>query len=125
MKKTLLLTAVAAFSALAGSDGVYRYDFGSAVSPLREGYIRVTHGRGKDFQWRTQTKLRSFANKIIDSQENKRRKSIEPPPVYYNELTCDHVTGSGEAELTLKVPAGRYIAWALCGHAGRPSREFV
>lgn len=125
MKKFFLLTAAAALGTLAGNDGVYRYDFGTAVSPLREGYIRVTHGKGKEFQWRTQTKLRSAANKIIDSQENKRRKSVEPPPVYYNELTCDHVTGSGEAELTLKVPAGPYIAWALCGHAGRPSREFV
>ncbi len=125
MKKTIWLAAAVAGCTLAGSDGVFRYDFGTDTSPLREGYIRVTQGKSRDFQWRTQTKLRSAANKIIDSQENKRRKSVEPPPVYYNALTCDHVSGSGQAELILKVPAGRYIAWALCGHAGRPSREFV
>lgn len=125
MKRFLLLAAAAAAGAVSGNDGIFRYDFGRPDSPLRSGYTLVTSGKGKAYQWTTTAKLRSQANKIIDSQENKRRQSIEPPPVYFNPLSCDHVAGEGEALLTLKVPAGRYMVWALCGPAGRPHNDFV
>ena len=127
MKKHLLFSLLAAASfSLQGNDGVYSFDFGTAASPLREGFIRVTPGKGSGYTWSSKGKLRAVANKILESQENKKRHSIEPPPVYFNDLSCDHVTGSAETVLTLKVPAGRYMAWAVCGHAGgRRIRDFV
>lgn len=125
MKKIALFTAVCAAAYLAGNDGVFRYDFGSTSSPLRKGFRLVAPGKGQGYQWQTQGKLKSYANKIIDSLENKRRQSIEPPPTYFNEVSCDYVSGSKDALLTLKVPAGRYMAWALCGPAGRPAGDFV
>jgi len=110
----------------AAGDGIYRYDFGTAVSPLREGYVKVTAKKGQGYSWQSSGKLRAVANKIIDSVENTRRKSIEPPPVYFNPLSCDYVTGAAETRLSLAVPAGRYRAWAVCGHAGtRRNRDFV
>ncbi len=125
MKKIALFTAVCAAAYLAGNDGVFRYDFGSTSSPLRKGFLLVAPGKGQGYQWQTQGKLKSYGNKIIDSLENKRRQSIEPPPTYFNEVSCDYVSGSKDALLTLKVPAGRYMAWALCGPAGRPAGDFV
>lgn len=125
MRKVHLFIAAAAAATLCGSEGVFRYDFGRADSPLRDGYIRVTHGKGKGYQWRSDSKLTGSANKIVESAENKRRKTIEAPQVYFNELSCDHVSGKGDALLTLNVPAGKYTAWVLTGHPGRPSREFV
>lgn len=127
MKKHLLFSLLAAASfSLQGNDGVYSFDFGTAASPLRENFIRVTPGKGSGYTWSSKGKLRAVANKILESQENKKRHSIEPPPVYFNDLSCDHVTGSAETVLTLKVPAGRYMAWAVCGHAGgRRIRDFV
>ena len=119
MKKYLLLSFLAATSfSLQGEAAVYSYDFGTPSSLLREGFTRVTPGKGKGYTWKSQGKLKAADNKITDSRENKRRNSIEPPPVYFNDLSCDHVTGTADTVLTLKVPAGRYMAWALCGPAG-------
>ena len=103
MRKIQLFLAAAAAATLAGNDGVFRYDFGRADSPLREGFIRVTHGKGKGYQWRSSAKLTGSANKITESAENKRRKTIEAPQVYFNELSCDHVSGKGDALLLIRV----------------------
>ena len=40
------------------------------------------------------------------------------PPIYYNELTCDHIGSKGGATLTFSVPDGQYKVWILTGRAG-------
>ena len=121
MKKTLWLCAcLAGAAALHGAgDGIFRYDFGTKTSPLREGYVLVTPLKGYGYAWSTTEKLKAAENTILETQANKRRQSIEPPPVYFNTLSCDHVSGTGDAVLKLKVPSGPYRAVMICGHAGR------
>ena len=127
MKEALWLCAcLAGAAALHGADdGIFRYDFGSKTSPLREGYVQVTPLKGQGYSWSTSAKLKAVENTILESQANKRRQSIEPPPVYFNTLSCDHVSGAGDALLKLKVPAGAYRAVMICGHAGRCKPGFV
>ena len=127
MKEALWLCAcLAGAAALHGADdGIFRYDFGTKTSPLRGGYVQVTPLKGYGYTWISAPKLKAVENKILETQANKRRQTIEPPPVYYNNLSCDYVTGTGEARLKLKVPAGSYRAVMICGHAGRGNPNFV
>ena len=121
MKKALWLCACLAGAAVlnGADDGIFRYDFGTKNSPLREGYVRVTPQEGFGYTWSSAPKLKAVENQILETQANKRRQSIEPPPVYFNTLSCDHVSGAGDAVLKLKVPAGPYRAVMICGHAGK------
>ena len=127
IKQAAFISAVLCAGTLSAlSDGIARYDFGTPKSPLRQGFTRVTHLKGSGYIWNTRSKLKSVASEIIESRANARRNTIEPPPVYFNDLSCDHVTGTADAELTLKVPAGRYMVWAVSGPAGgKRVRNFV
>ncbi len=92
-------------------------DFGSATSPLYEGFTRVTREGGDNVKWETKAELKEIENKI------KRWKKANFDDVYYTSLNCDYVYGNGAAELKLSVPAGNYKVWVLLGNpAGGESK---
>jgi len=100
-------------------------DFGTAASPLREGFMRVTEaGVANTATWSTAGQLESVASPILrEPTYNESSGRSNPPANYATELSCDHVRGNGEAALALRVPPGAYVVWLLCGAAGEPRAQ--
>ena len=104
--------------------GTVRIDFGTAKSPLRDGFVRVTDktvfGRDTPVGW---VEPRDLASRDVPlSREWKHSESrgrSYPPPIYTTDLRQDCVEGSGPATLRVRVPDGRYRVWLLCGTPGR------
>ncbi|MBT3288219.1 MAG: hypothetical protein HN380_12815, partial [Victivallales bacterium] len=92
-----------------------RLDFGTAKSPVREGFLAASPA----LAWSKAAKLTTKASPI--NREWKFSESSGrnyPPTSYSNELTCDHVQSSDDAELTIQAPDGDYRVWLLAGAAG-------
>lgn len=83
-------------------------DFGSAASPVYEGFAAITAKGNDKVKWRSQTGLAEVVNEI--------KRGTPRPMVYHTELSCDYITGNGPAELKLSVPPGNYKVWVLLGH---------
>jgi len=102
---------------------VIKLDFGTDKSPLRKGFLRVTHetlfAEGVVAGW---TKKGEMVSKSIPIKrewtysESSGRSS--PPPMYATDLTCDHVESKAPAMLRVKVADGQHHVWLLCGQAG-------
>jgi len=110
--------------ACAAQADVFIFDFGTKDSPLHPGAIRVTETGDGQATWCTGD-LESQTYPITSERtEDKHSGKKNPPPVYLNDLTCDHVSGGGSLALTLKnVPAGNYKLLLLCGRAGGRSEQ--
>jgi len=113
----LLLVAGAAFT------GTIRIDFGTETSPLRPGFLRVTHktvfGDDSPAGWLKADGLVSRDNPVPrDWKPDPSRGRDNPPPIYTTDLRQDCVQGAGAATLALRVPDGAYRVWLLCGSAG-------
>ena len=115
---TLLMTVAAAHS------DVFIFDFGTRDSPLHPGATRVTEKSDDRATWQL-TGVKSKAQPIKNEWTGDNRSGKKsPPPVYLNDLTCDHVTAEGPAELSLAgVPSGSYKVILLCGRAGGRSEQ--
>ena len=110
-------------AASAAGAGTLRIDFGTETSPLRKGWLRVTHktkfGDKTPVGWRSTDGLVSRDNPIPrDWKLNPSRGRKYPPPIYTNDLRQDCVQGTGETTLAVRAPKGHYRAWLLCGSAG-------
>ena len=119
---TALLLALCATVA-APDDGVVRIDFGTEASPVRKGWLRVTHktkwSKDAPAGWADPKGLRSRdwpVSREWTYSESRGRKY--PPAVYVTDLRQDHVEGTSEAILRVRVPDGDYRVWLLVGTAG-------
>ena len=115
--------ALVLLAASAAGAGTIRIDFGTETSPLRKGFIRVTHktkfGDKAPVGWLSTDGLQSRDNPIPrDWKLNPSRGRKYPPPIYTTDLRQDCVQGTGDATLALRVPDGDYRVWLLCGSAG-------
>jgi len=126
---SVLLTAT--LLAFAGAQGeTVRVDFGTETSPVRPGFIRVTHktvfgerepvaGNGRPVGWVNPVGLVSGDLPLPrDWTVNASSGRKVPPPIYTTDLRQDHVGGPGPALLRLRVQDGPYRLWLLCGTAG-------
>ena len=109
--------------ASAASAGTLRIDFGTETSPVRKGWLRVTHktkfGDKTPVGWLSTDGLVSRNNPIPrDWKLNPSRGRKYPPPIYTTDLRQDCVQGTRQATLAVRVPDGNYVVWLLCGSAG-------
>ena len=116
-------TAILLFLASAAAAGTVRVDFGTETSPVRPGFLRVTHktvfSEGTPAGWLKADGLVSRDNPVPrDWKPDPSRGRDNPPPIYTTDLRQDCVQGSGAATLALRVPDGAYRVWLLCGSAG-------
>jgi len=107
----------------AASAGTIRIDFGTETSPLRKGWLRVTHktkfGPKTAVGWLSTDGLVSRDNPIPrDWKLNPSRGRKYPPPIYTTDLRQDCVQGTSDATFVVRVPVGDYRIWLLCGSAG-------
>ncbi len=120
--RSILLTAMLlAFTDARGE--TVRVDFGTETSPVRPGFIRVTHktafGEATPVGWVNPVGLASGDMPLSrDWTVNASSGRKVPPPVYTTDLRQDHVGGQGPALLRLRVQDGPYRLWLLCGTAG-------
>jgi len=105
------------------NDGIIRIDFGTETSPVRKGWLRVTHktlwGKDTPAGWEAPNDLRSKDWDLSPDwtfSESRGRKS--PPPVYMTDLRRDHVEGKEAATLRIRAADGDYRVWVLLGTAG-------
>ncbi len=106
-----------------GSDGIVRIDFGTESSPVRPGWLRVTHktrwGPGVRAGWADANGLAGRNNPVPREWAMSRTRGYKrPPPIYTTDIRQDCVVGRESAELRIRVPAGRYRLWYLTGSAG-------
>ncbi len=114
MKKQSISICLAALGTLSLNAAPLLYDLGSPTSPVRKNFTRLD---AKSKVWSQQKKLFTGTNKIIrQSGVNSNGRAV--PPIYFNELTCDHIGSKGGAELIFSVPDGEYKIWILTGRAG-------
>jgi len=116
-------SALVLLLASAASAGTLRIDFGTETSPLRKGWLRVTHKTKFDEKtpvgWLSTDGLVSRDNPIPrDWKLNPSRGRRYPPPIYTIDLRQDCVQGTARETLAIRVPDGRYRVWLLCGSAG-------
>ncbi len=123
MQKKLVI-ALLSLLTLTAQAGTFIFDFGTQVSPLHPGAVRVTEAGGDRAKWDLNLS-KSAANPITrEWTEDKHSGKRSPPPVYRNDLTCDHVSCGGSLALTLgAVPVGDYKLILLCGSAGGRSEQ--
>jgi len=102
---------------------IVRIDFGTQTSPVRKGFLRVTHktvfGETTQAGWVKTTGLISKDMPLSrEWKHNESRGRSYPPPIYTTDLRQDHVGGQGLAALRVRVQDGPYCVWLLCGTAG-------
>ncbi len=121
-------SAVWALYAVPGADATargepIRVDFGTRTSPLRKGFLRVTHetafGETTPVGW-VKTKGLASGNMALPRTWtlNKSRGRKYPPPIYTTDLRQDHVGGRTGAVLRARAKDGPYRVWLLCGTGG-------
>ena len=118
MKKTSAFICLAALGAVSMNAAPLLYDLGTPGSPVRKNFSLLDT---KSKVWSSKTKLFVKTNKIVRESGVNRNSGRADPPVYFNELTCDHIGSKGGADLTFAVPDGRYKVWILTGRAGGDS----
>lgn len=103
-------------------------DFGTAGSPVRDGFVRVTEATLFDDNapagWEVADALRSRAVAVQREwtfSESSGRSN--PPSVYATDLSCDHVEGAAPATLRVRVADGPVRVWLLCGVGGGNSAQ--
>ena len=120
MKKTSAFICLAALGAVSMNAAPLLYDLGTPGSPVRKNFVPLDI---KSKVWSSKTKLFVKNNKIVRESGVNRNSGRAEPPLYFNELTCDHIGSKGGADLTFSVPDGRYKVWILTGRAGGDSSQ--
>ena len=120
MKKTSAFICLAVLGAVSMNAAPLLYDLGTPGSPVRKNFSPLDI---KSKVWSSKTKLFVKTNKIVRESGVNRNSGRADPPVYFNELTCDHIGSKGGADLTFAVPDGRYKVWILTGRAGGDSSQ--
>jgi len=123
MTAALAATLCAALAGADANDGVIRIDFGTEASPVRKGWLRVTHktkwGKGTPAGWVDPNGLWSKdwpLSREWTYSESRGRKY--PPPVYTTDLRRDHVGGTTDATLRIRAAEAEYRVWILVGTPG-------
>jgi len=122
--RSLALCVAFLLACVVAQAGTVRVDFGTAKSPLRDGFARVTDktvfAKDTPAGW---VAPRDLASRDIPvSREWKHSESrgrSNPPAIYTTDLRQDYVTAGGPATLRVRVPDGPCRVWLLCGSAGR------
>jgi len=106
-------TALALYAVLllgtSANAAVVRIDFGTADSPVRKGFIRVTE------------KSAFAAGAAAGWLDAAGLEAVDRPtrgPVYTTDLRQDSVQGRSKATLRAAVPAGEYRVWIMAGTGG-------
>ncbi|NCO32603.1 MAG: hypothetical protein AUJ92_14885 [Armatimonadetes bacterium CG2_30_59_28] len=116
------LAALAGLMVAADAE-VIKVDFGTAASPIRSGFTQVT----RDTAWTPGAKVGWVAESDRTSRDlpvsrerryNESAGRSDPPDIFTNDLTQDHVEGSAPARLRIAMPSGEYRLWVLSGAAG-------
>ena len=132
MNKQLCLGFVVllvAAAPLALGDDVFRFDMGTADSPLRDGFTVVTmksaYSPETGFGWRAPDGLkvhhRSYEREWKYSESRGRKY---PPELYTNEVTCDTIWSKEANAFLVDVPAGEYVVYLLGGLSAGSSRDY-
>ncbi|MFA6715353.1 MAG: LamG-like jellyroll fold domain-containing protein [Victivallales bacterium] len=82
----------------------YAFDFGTASSPLKNGFVRVAQDslyQGQGYGFKTGTALSGHANKINAYGPDK--------------LSCDFIEGKTDNEFIVDLPSGDYMLYLLAG----------
>jgi len=124
LRQPALCAIVLALMTGPGARGeIVRVDLGTQASPVRKGFLRVTHGTtfGKTTQvgWVKTSGL--ISNDMPLSREwkhNESRGRSYPAAIYTTDLRQDHVGGQGQAVLRVRAKDGPYRVWLLCGTPG-------
>ena len=115
MKTTSLSLCLATAGALTLNAAPLLYDFGAPGTPVRKNFTPLD---AQSKMWSGAKKLFTGKNKIVLKSGINKHSGRSVPPIYYNELTCDHIGSKGGALLTFSVPDGKYNVWILTGRAG-------
>ncbi len=124
MKRLTISLLVLLALSLSARAETFIFDFGTKVSPLYPGAIRITEAGGAQAAWGRDA-AKSSANPLVrEWSEDKQSGKKSPPTVYLNDLTCDNVSSGADLALTLTaVPVGDYKLLLLCGRAGGRSEQ--
>ena len=99
--------------------GVYLYDMGTPDSALHPDFQRVTvetvFGGEQAFGWDGSEGLEAQVRAYEEPVENTSRGTMDPPPIYTNEVTEDSVQSKVQTRFLADVPAGDYTVHVLCG----------
>jgi hypothetical protein len=108
--------------------GAYLFDMGKPDSAVRPGFepVRVdtAYSEATGFGWNSVEGLEAQAQAYAEPVENKSRGTMDPPPIYTNELTEDSIQGSHQTTFLAKVPAGKYDVHVLCGVSSGNRSQF-
>ena len=92
MKKTSAFICLAALGAVSMNAAPLLYDLGTPGSPVRKNFVPLDI---KSKVWSSKTKLFVKTNKIVRESGVNRNSGRAEPPLYFNELTCDHIGRKG------------------------------
>ncbi|MBX2853148.1 MAG: hypothetical protein KTR15_15545 [Phycisphaeraceae bacterium] len=87
------------------NQGTYNYDFGTARSPVREGWVAITNKAQGDIYWTGETRLL--------------RAVAVPPREGINKINTDYVTSKEPVTFNHKIANGKYRVVINMGDARR------
>ena len=95
------------------------FDMGTENSAVWEGFTRVTPQHvftdKSAFGWQSREGLKAQARAYSALIENRSRGTEEPPPIWPNPITEDAILGDRENAFLVKLPAGEYEIYVVCG----------
>ncbi|MCY2954915.1 MAG: hypothetical protein NTU53_23545 [Planctomycetota bacterium] len=95
------------------------FDMGTDNSAVSAGFTRVTPQNvltdKSAFGWQSREGLKAQARAYSALIENRSRGTQEPPPIWTNPITEDAILGDRENAFLMKLPAGEYDIYVVCG----------
>lgn len=117
LQLSFCIAAAGLTTALSGAPLLF--DLGSGSSPVKKGFTRLD---AKSKMWQGK-KLFTTIHKINRKSGVNSLSRRPEPPIYYNDLTCDHIGSRERASLTIPFPDGPCRVWILTGRAGGPDAQ--
>lgn len=123
-----LVVAAATMSLACGGEPLC-FDMGTADSPLRPRFTRITaksaYSPESGYGWRECGTLkehhRSYSREWTYSESRGRKY---PPDIYTNEITCDTVWSKAANTFLVDVPPGEYTVYLLGGLSSGSARDY-
>ena len=105
------------------------FDMGAENSPLRPGFTRITpesvYAAGVGYGWRTTAGVKAHVQHFSrQGQLNESRGTIQPPPIYTNEVTCDTILSDRPNAFLVDLAPGEYVVYVLCGLSSGSPQDY-
>ena len=131
MRNALLafLVSAACVATQSAAAAPLMFDMGSQTSELRPGFVRITpesaYAKEVGYGWKSTHDLKAHYQPYSrEWTRNENSGTMQPPPTYANEITCDAIGSDRPGTFLVDVPPGEYTIYLLCGLSAGSEQDY-